>query len=275
MTPSADEIRQANTALWNEWAMIHERSAVYDVPGFIQGKSSLHAVELEEVGVVSGKSLLHLQCHIGLDTLSWARLGAIVTGVDFSPAAISVASRVSAEANIPADFVCCDLYDLQLHLNRQFDIVFTSYGVLCWLPDLERWAALIARNLRPGGFFYIAELHPLAAVFDADSPALEPRLRDPYFQPAEPVRWEGDGTYAEPHAQVRQREHYEWAHTLGEVVTALAGAGLDIEFLHEFPYCVEGTLGSLMERGDDGWYRLKNYDGYLPLMFSIKARKPR
>jgi len=275
MAPSADEIKQANVALWNEWAMIHERSAVYDVPGFIQGKSSLHAIEIEEVGVVSGRSLLHMQCHIGLDTLSWARLGANVTGVDYSPAAISIASRVSAEANIPADFVCSDVYDMPYHVNRTFDIVFTSYGAIPWLRDIKRWAGLIAKYLRPGGFFYMVELHPFAAVFDSDSPTPELRVRDPYFQAGEPVRWEGDGTYAEPQAHVNQREHYEWTHTLGEIVTELSGAGLDIEFLHEFPYCIEGMLTNLMERSDDGWHRLKNHDGFVPLMFSIKAVKPR
>jgi len=275
MTPSADEINRANVALWNEWAMIHERSAAYDVPGLIQGKSSLHALELEEVGVVSGRSLLHLQCHIGLDTLSWARLGATVTGVDYSPSAISIASRVSAEANIPAEFICCNLYELYAQLNRQFDIVFTSYGVLMWLPDLKKWAGVISRYLRPGGFFYMIELHPFAAVFDADNPDAELRVRDAYFRPGEPVRLEGQGTYAEPLAQVKQTEHYEWTHTLGEVVSALAGVGLEIEFLHEFPYCVEGMLTNLMERSDDGWFRLKNHDQYIPLMYSIRAGKPR
>src|SRR5512139_2419139 len=155
-----NEYQQANLALWNEWAEINVKSREYDVAGFLAGKSSLKSIELEELGEVAGKTLLHLQCHFGLDTLSWARRGAAVTGVDFSDKAVGLAQALAREAGLEARFICSDLYALPEVLSGQFDIVYTSYGVLCWLRDLEQWAELIAHFLKPGGVFYIADFHP-------------------------------------------------------------------------------------------------------------------
>ncbi|MCG2767215.1 MAG: class I SAM-dependent methyltransferase, partial [Anaerolineae bacterium] len=157
---------ETNRELWNGWAKLHIESAYYDVEGFKAGGESLHPLEIEEVGDVSGKTLLHLQCHFGQNTLSWARRGARVTGVDFSDDAIALACSLSRELDIEAEFIRSDIYDLPEVLDRQFDIVFTSYGVLCWLPDLTRWAEIVARYLSPGGTFYIAEFHPLLTMFD-------------------------------------------------------------------------------------------------------------
>src|SRR5512136_2825848 len=140
---------------------IHVRSPFYDVAGFKAGKNSLKSVELAEVGDVGGKRLLHLQCHFGMDTLSWARLGARVTGVDYAPQAIDLARELAREAGLEADFICASIYDLPERLTGTFDIVFTSYGVLCWLPDLPAWGRVIAHFLRPGGIFYIADGHPI------------------------------------------------------------------------------------------------------------------
>jgi SAM-dependent methyltransferase len=269
---STDQHQQANLNLWNEWAVIHEKSASYDVEGFRAGKTSLHALELEEVGPVAGKSLLHLQCHFGKDTLSWARLGATVTGIDFSDKAIDIARRLSDELKIPATFILSDLYGLPDVLGGQFDIVFTSYGVLPWLPDVRRWAQIVAHYLKPGGMFYIAEFHPFAYVFDDEAVTPELRVRYPYFSQLEPLEFNDSASYADPEAPVSQRVHYEWDHQLGEIVTALIDAGLHIEFLHEFPYSVYLQF-TFMQQGADGYYRLSKGGGTIPLMFSIRAMK--
>jgi SAM-dependent methyltransferase len=265
-----DSYQQANLALWNEWADINLNSRTYDLPAFKAGKCSLQSIELEELGDVSGKTLLHLQCHFGLDTLSWARRGAVVTGTDFSDRAIALAQSLAREVGVDARFICSDLYALPDVLTGRFDIVFTSYGVLCWLRDLKRWAEIAAHFLKPGGTFYIAEFHPFIQVFDEGDPA-ELRVRHGYFYQAEPREWAVQGSYADRAAVVRQPVEYEWTHSLGEIVSALAGAGLHLEFLHEFTGSVDRML-DCMERAPDGWWRLKGQPD-LPLMFSVRATK--
>ncbi len=270
MGRSMDTYLRTNRALWDERVPLHRDSAFYDLAGFKAGRSSLKSIELAELGAVAGQSLLHLQCHFGMDTLSWARLGANVTGADFSDQAISLAQSLSTELAIPAHFVCANLYDLPKVLTEQFDIVFTSAGVLVWLPDIRRWAAVIAHFLRPGGTFYIREKHPFANVFDDTGAGPPPQLAYPYFD-HEPTRWEGSGSYAEPQAETVHNVHYEWQHTLGDIVNGLITEGLRLEYLHEFPFagwkCLPG-----MEQGDDGWWRLPGQE-LLPLTFSLKATK--
>lgn len=261
----------ANREHWNELVPIHARSAFYDLEGFKAGKSSLNPIEREEVGDVSGKSLLHLQCHFGLDTLSWARLGAQVTGADFSDRAIALARTLSDELAIPGAFVCGNLYDLPQRLSGGFEIVYTSSGVLCWLPDLPAWAAVIAHFLHPGGLFYMFEEHPFANVFanERNTRSLEVTLG--YFHTPEPVRYEPGGSYAEPDAAVSVPT-YEWQHSLSDVLNALIGAGLRIEFLHEFPLCSWRRF-PFMEQGEDGWWRLPDRFPRVPLTFSLKATR--
>lgn len=273
MSDPADYLA-ANRALWNEWTPIHAKSAMYDVAGFKAGKSSLHSIELEEVGDVHGKSLLHLQCHFGLDTLSWARRGADVVGVDFSEEAIALARALSAELKIPAQFVCSDLSDLSDPSDvsdQRFDIVFTSYGVLCWLPELKRWGEVIARALKPGGAFHIVELHPVLQAFDNGHGVKGLEVAHSYFHAEQPTRWEADGTYADPVARTT-KPSFEWTHSMADILNALVGAGLSIEYLHEFPYCVYRHF-PFMEQGADGWWRLPAGSPELPLMFSLKANR--
>jgi SAM-dependent methyltransferase len=265
-----EEYVRSNRRLWDDWAAIHEKSAFYGVEGFKAGRSSLFPIELEELGDVSGKTLLHLQCHFGQDTLSWARLGAKVTGVDFSERAIELARSLSEELGIPARFICSDIYDLPEALSGEFDIVFTSYGVLGWLPDLERWAEVVSRFLRPGGIFYVVEAHPFANVFD-DEEEKDLRVKYPYFHGSEPLRFERRGSYADPEADFHSVE-YVWDHSLSEIVNSLIAEGLQIERLNEFPYCA-WRMFSFMERGKDGWWHLKDRHGDIPLMFSLKATK--
>jgi SAM-dependent methyltransferase len=157
-------------------------------------------------------------------------------------------------------------------LSGEFDIVFTSYGVLCWLPDLNRWAQVIAHFLKPGGIFYIVEEHPLANIFEDDAASGGFKVAYPYFHSAEPLQWESEGTYADRTIKVEHRTTYEWTHSLSDILNALSAAGLHIEFLHEFPYLMYGRL-ACMEEGEDGWWRFKDHSVNIPLMFSLKAIK--
>jgi SAM-dependent methyltransferase len=264
-----DERLRANRAHWDELVALHQRTPqTYDLEGFRAGRSTLKAIELEEVGDVRGKRLLHLQCHFGLDTLSWARRGAHVVGADFSPRAIATARALSAELGVAAEFVCADLADLPRHLEGAFDVVFTSYGVLCWLPDLVRWGEVIAHFLAPGGFFYIVEQHPLGAVFEGRGDGVA--ASGSYFERG-PFEEKGEGSYADPTARFEHDTRYQWHHPLSDVVGALAGAGLRVEFVHEFPFCMFRWLPSMV-RGADGWYRVPGREG-LRFLFSLKASR--
>jgi SAM-dependent methyltransferase len=250
------------------WADAHVRSEVYDVDGFKRGRSSLCAVELDEVGDVRGKSLLHVQCHFGLDTLSWARLGAKATGADFSDKAIATAKALASELDIPAEFVCSDVYSLPEVLDAQFDVVYTSAGVLCWLPDLAKWGKTVAHFVAPGGFFYIREFHPTADMFDYEKPA--PTIRWPYFHTPEPMLEIDRGSYGG--AAGTGVVKYEWFHSLSDVINALIGAGLRIEFVHEFPFTTYKSHAWLTQ-GDDGLWRYEAVPNSIPLMFSIRATR--
>jgi len=263
-----DDYIASNRILWNNWTGIHARSKFYDLESFKAGRNSLLPLERTELGDVAGKTLLHLQCHFGMDTLSWARLGATVTGVDFSDEAINLARSLSEELAIPATFVCSNIYGLDEVLDGQWDIVFTSYGVLFWLPDLRRWAQLVARFLKPGGTFYIVEGHPFAMTLEEQHG--QRLVTYPYFQGSEPLRFETKGSYADPTADYQYVEH-GWHHPIGEIVTNLVQAGLRVEFLHEFPYCAWQVTES-MKLAEDGWWRVPG-DETQPFLFSLKATK--
>jgi SAM-dependent methyltransferase len=259
------EFVESNKSLWNGWARINSKSEFYNVSGFKAGQTSLKKVELSELGDVKGKSLLHLQCHFGLDTLSWAREGAEVTGVDLSNEAIHIAKELSEELNIPAEFVCSDIMDLPNVLNKKYDIVFTSYGVICWLNNLDKWAEVIKHFLKPGGTFYIVEFHPFTNLFNEDWTG----IGDNYFYGKEPLRLEQNGSYADLNADFSHIS-YEWPHTLSEVITSLRHAGIILEFFHEFPYSSYNCFPSLEQTNVDE-YSLKDKRNMIPLMYSIKA----
>jgi SAM-dependent methyltransferase len=267
-----DKYFRANRERWDEITPIHARSELYNLEAFKAGKITLNPTleQLPEIGDVSNKSLLHLQCHFGMDTLGFARLGAKVTGVDFSPKAIDLANSLSRELNIPADFVLCNIYDLRENLNNRFDIVYTSSGILCWLPDLKKWAEIIAHFLKPGGFFYIWEFHPFSWVFDNSAQATNLTVTESYFHRSEPTRWEAEGDYADWNAKV-EHPSYEWAHSLGDVINSLIAAGLRIDFLHEYPLSGFKCF-PFAEKGEDGYWHVKG--DKIPLVFSVKATKP-
>lgn len=265
-----DEHLHANQKLWDQWTIEHEQSPFYDLAGFRAGKDRLRSIELSELGDVSGKSLLHLQCHFGMDTLAWARRGAIATGMDLSENSIALARALSQELNLPAHFVCADLYDLPNKLSGQFDIVFTSYGVLHWLRDLRQWGKIIAHFLRPTGIFYIVEDHPTFRMFTTEDET-KIKLANPYFFTEQPEQVEMTGSYA-TNQQGEAFSFYIWNHAMGEVINALIDAGLTIEFLHEFPYAARAKF-PFMEKGPDGWWRLPAHYTQIPFLFSLQARK--
>lgn len=243
---------------------------MYDLQTFKAGHSSLHALEIAEVGAVQAKTLLHLQCHFGMDTLSWARRGAQVTGIDFSSEAIDLARSLAQELDLPARFIQSDLYDLPQHLNEIFDVVFTSYGVLTWLSDIPRWAQIVAGFVKPGGTFYIAEFHPTAYMFSDEAETWV--LETGYFNDGV-TAWPVAGSYADRSAVTQTSTCYEWNYPLGTVVSSLVDAGLAIEFLHEFDYSIYPQFKFLVQ-GKDGLYRPPAGMPRLPMLFSLRARKP-
>ena len=264
----------ANKEGWNKRTAVHKASSFYNVAEFKKGISSLNKIELEEVGNVKGKTLLHLQCHFGMDTLSWAREGAMVTGVDISDEAIKLANEIKDELQLEATFICANVYDLAdasaissvEGLRQAFDIIFTSYGTIGWLPDLKPWAKMIAEKLHPDGFFYIADFHPTLWMLDD---AME-KLTYSYFNDAVIVTGQ-QGSYADRNAPITYTE-YGWNHPFAEIFDALITAGLQIEFLHEFSYSPYDCFANT-EKGADGMFRFKSMGNKFPMMYSIKATK--
>lgn len=228
-----DQHTKINQAFWDEVAPHHARSDFYAIERFIADPDSLGAVETAEVGDVAGLSICHLQCHLGLDTLSLARRGAEVTGVDFSAESIKVARELSTRTGIPARFVESDVLTAADTLGRTYDLVFTTRGVLMWIGDLAAWARTCARLLRPGGVFYLLDLHPLGMLLQQTDSGLE--LTGSYFGSAEPSITSADASYAVSDVGLTHQETHEWIHPVGAVLTALADAGIMIDFLHEHP----------------------------------------
>jgi SAM-dependent methyltransferase len=260
-----------NRELWNLWTKLNAASTEYSdlLTQLKAGQSILKEVELKELNDVAGKTLLHLQCHFGLDTLSWTREGAIVTGVDISDEAITLARSLSQELNIEAEFICSDIYDLPTRLNTQFDIVYTSRGVLCWLPDLNRWAEILAHYLKPDGIVYILGGHPIVRVFKPRTDGNGRPVEWGYFDSG-PIAVEERRSNANPTPHPPHMAYY-WSHTLGEIITALCSAGLRLEFLHEFPEMVEERSYDEVEPGR---YKLRIHRNVvIPSQFSIRARR--
>lgn len=279
MTERADleEYFASNQRLWDAWTRVHAETKFYDVAGFREGGLRVRPYEVAAIGDVTGQTLLHLQCHFGLDTLSWARLGAKVTGVDFSPASIELARELATDLGFDdARFIESNVYQLPMRLGDEFDIVYTSRGVLGWLPDIRAWARVVARFVRPGGRFYISEIHPVLQVFENEG--VSPRelvLRFPYWEHGDPLTFDVRGSYADRLADLggEYKEH-GWDHGLGEIVSALIEAGLRIDRLEEQPF-LEWASDFLVEsEPGSGQWVLPEGPGELPLMFSILATKP-
>lgn len=260
-----------NRALWDEIAPVHLK-AYKEVALLRDGAEVLDEIELREVGDVRGKTLLHLQCHIGTDTLAWARHGAIVTGLDFSSESIACAEQLKRELGLEATFVHANVYDARSAIDEQFDIVYTSKGVLCWLRDLEEWGRIIAHFLKPGGTLYLMESHPVLNSVEEEASG-ELAFVHQYFHRADPTFWDdeypdyADGDY------VPKSPSYEWTWAVADIVNALANAGLQLELLNEYEKLFFERFPSMTT--DDGrWFRLPKVAGKLPLLLTLRARKP-
>lgn len=263
------ECIEANKRFWNERVAIHKNSELYDLESFRKGKNKLNKLERKELGSVKGKSILHLQCHFGMDTLSLAMLGAKATGIDFSEKAIREARLLKKETGLVAEFILSDIYSLPEKLKKKFDIVFTSYGVLTWLPDLNKWAKVVSHFLKDDGFFYIVEIHPASMIFDDGKDVKELRVKYPYFRKTKPLEFLTEGSYADSEIVTENNKTYEWLYSITDVFSSLLNAGLKIEFFHEFPFTVYRQY-PFMKRSKDGYWRMKED---IPLLFSIKAVK--
>ncbi|MES2774472.1 MAG: class I SAM-dependent methyltransferase [Bacteroidota bacterium] len=265
-----DPFFEANKDGWNKRTAVHIASSFYDNQTFKAGKNSLNKPELEELGSVEGKSLLHLQCHFGQDTLSWARLGAKVTGIDLSDLAIAEAKKLSAEINTPATFVCSNVYDLVGHPEMpeagSYDVVFTSYGTIGWLPDLDKWAAVISHFLKPGGIFYIIDFHPVLWMMDDDLST----IKYPYHNFGV-IAETNTGTYTDRDAAIEYKE-YSWNHSISEILNALIDAGLEVQRFNEFSYSPYNCFNNVVQ-GADGMWRVKGMEDMIPMMYSVKAGK--
>lgn len=257
---------ETNRDTWNKKVAIHAQSEMYNMKAFKAGETSLMQYELKALGDVNNKSLLHLQCHFGQDTLSWQRMGAKCVGVDLSDEGIKLAKQLNDELHLDAEFVCCNVLDTSKYINKTFDIVYTSYGVIGWLPDLKPWAKMISERLKTGGVFYLVEFHPILWMFDyVDG---KPKLKYHYSQD-EVIYEEYEGTYANQSSKMVSKE-YGWNHGLSEVVNALIEADLQIDYLNEYdesPYDVFPDL----TKTETGLCKMKNQ--LFPMIFEIKATK--
>lgn len=257
---------QTNRRNWNQKASINFLSSYYDVTGFKQGKLALQSIERDGLGDVQGQDLLHLQCHFGLETLSLARLGARVVGVDFADKAVAYAESLAAELNIPGRFICSDIYDLPQALNDTFDIVFVSYGSLGWLPDLDRWADVIHHCLRPGGMLYVVDFHPILWMMEWGSTVVHA-----YEGEGQPIAIGSPEAYADPSVQVDGVDYW-WNHGVGGILNSLIERQLRIEDFTEYPYCTYNAA-HMLTQGDDGHWSLDGVGRKYPILFTLKAVK--
>jgi len=259
---------ETNRQTWNKKVDIHAKSDMYSMEEFKAGTSSLNSYELNALGEgIKGKSLLHLQCHFGQDTLSWARMGAKCTGVDLSDEGIKLAKSLNDELGLEAEFIRCNVLDTSEIIKEQFDLVYTSYGVIGWLPHLKPWGQMIFERLKSGGVFYMVEFHPILWMFDYQTNP--PQLKYHYNQD-EVIYEEYQGTYADETSVMMSKE-YGWNHGLGEVISSLTAAGLEIEFMHEHDFSPYDVFPNL-KKTENGMFEMTQQ--LYPMIFEIKARKP-
>ena len=261
-----NEYIEINKTLWNAKTGHHVGSDFYRNQEFLSGMNSLNDIELPLLGDIKGKSVLHLQCHFGQDTLSLARMGAKVTGIDLSDAAIAKAKEQNDILGLEAEFICTNIYDLPNVLDRQFDIVFTSYGTICWLPDLERWADIVSRYIKPGGSFIFAEFHPVLWMFDNNFTYVQYS----YFNRQAIVETES-GTYADYSADINLNS-VTWNHHQGEVLQNLLAKGLQLEHFSEYDYSPYACFPKVTEIAPRR-YQIPGMEGKLPMVYSLKMRK--
>ena len=256
-----------NKDAWDKKTPVHIVSSLYHVDEVIKGGNSLNGVEIDGLGDVKNKRILHLQCHFGLDSISLTKMGAEVLGVDFSTEAIKQAEKLAKKLNVSTRFLEANIYEVDEKVRGKFDIVFSSYGSICWLPDLDDWAKVISNMLAKDGFFYIVDFHPLLHTFDC----LLSDTKRSYFSTIEPFERKWKGTYANYDNDVETVE-YNWNHSLAEVINSLKNNGLTIQDFQEYPFLPQNWFPNLV-KGEDGFFRVKGFENIYPLLFSIKAIK--
>lgn len=255
-----------NKASWNKRTDVHVDSEFYDNQSFIKGRSSLNDIEIPLLGDLTGKKVLHLQCHFGQDTISMARMGAQATGVDLSDKSVDKARELTKITETGCEFVCCNVYDLPNHLDDTFDVVFTSYGTITWLPDLDRWASVINRFLKPGGQFIFVEFHPCMWMYDDDMKGIKYN----YFNDG-PIAEDEEGTYANKESAITQ-SYVTWNHAISEVVNSLIGQGLKINQLNEYDYSPYDVFAG-GEEFESGKFRVAQFGNKVPMVYAVVAEK--
>ena len=257
---------EVNRNSWNQRTDYHLKSEFYDLDGFLKGNTSLNEIELALLGDLKGKSVLHLQCHFGQDSLSLARMGAKVMGVDISDRAIQAAEDLNRQLGLDAEFLCCNVYDLPDMTDKKFDFVFTTYGVIGWLPDLDRWAGLIDHCLKSGGRLLLVEFHPAVWMFDDDFTHIKYK-----YSKSDPIVELSEGTYADNDAQI-DGSFVMWNHGLGEVFGSLTSKGLTVDHLKEYDYSPYDCF-SHTEKIGERQYRIKHLGDKIPMVYSLSATK--
>jgi SAM-dependent methyltransferase len=263
---SQDNYIDLNRQTWNDKVDVHIASEFYENENFLKGKSTLKDIELELLGDIQDKKILHLQCHFGQDTISFVRLGAKAIGVDLSDKAIERAKEFNTQLALDAIFICCDIYDTPKYLDEKFDIVFTSYGTIGWLPDLDKWAKIVSHFLKPGGKFIMADFHPVVWMYDNDFK----KVFYNYFN-VEPIYEDETGTYANKEAGIVNKT-ISWNHPISEILNALINSGLEIKAFNEYDYSPYNCF-SQTEEFEPGKFRIKHFGNKIPMVYSIKATK--
>lgn len=257
---------EINKNSWNAKVDPHLKSDFYFVDEFLKGRSSLNSIETDLLGDIKGKSILHLQCHFGQDTISLSRMGAEVTGIDLSDKAIEAAKDLAQKCETNTKFICSDVYTLPKVLDQQFDIVYTSYGVIGWLPDLNQWAEVISHFLKPGGVFVMAEFHPAVWMFDDDFT----KVAYSYFN-EKPIIETHEGTYADKKADIVQ-EYVMWNHSLAEVLQNLINHKIKIEVFQEFDWSPYPCFNQV-EEFEKGKWRIVHFENKIPMVYGLRGTK--
>ena len=255
---------EINRKLWNDKTEVHVNSQFYDVDGFLRSENSLKHVEIDLLGDISGKKVLHLQCHFGMDTISMCKLGAEVTGVDLSNVAIEEAKNLNKKVNSNARFILSDIYNLPNVHDEKYDVVFTSYGTIGWLPDIDKWASIVVHFLKSGGEFLIVDFHPVLWMMDDEFSS----IKYSYFNDG-PIIEQTDGSYADRNADI-SNQSVSWNHPLGEIIQSLIKKGLTLHHFEEYNYSVYDCFENTIEIATDK-FQIKGLEGIIPMMYSIKC----
>ena len=262
----AENYLEINKQAWNNQVPVHLDSDFYDMKKFLNGKNSVPEIDLELLGEIKDKTILHLQCHFGQDTLSLARIGAKCTGVDISDKGIEKAEELNKLLDLDAKFICSDVYDSPNHLNEKFDIIYTSYGTIGWLPNLDKWAKVISHFLKPNGKLVFVEFHPVVWMFDDNFTKIQH-----HYHNKKAIVEEYSGTYADKDADIKT-DYIGWNHSLAEVFQALLNNGLQIEHFNEYDYSNYNCFSETVEF-ESGKFRIKHLENKIPMMYSLVARK--